>query len=563
LPKEQDPVPTPVLIDSNLFIALDAKFGQLEAQNYAQEIIKEARKSGFDPKILRCVLDEVKKHYMRSAIMKVCDPVSIADDDGLKVASMTTCKLTKGDNLTDYKLIAAGMSLEQRRPLLVSSDYLLRREFALLVENCDVQEPFQFTTILHKLTRNHLLKLISRRLFDHFMENGQPEELKRSQVKIAEEIEKEAESQRPKTDRAQLAARYLKGERLTTSERKSLATRGILKMVRELQGSEEPLDDVEKIKIALCSVDKEACYDELVPAFHTIAQILLEREREAFSDGDLALAARFLEQACTFLALSAKQLSHNYVMLCGRRALYLLVLGRTRESLKLLEAVRSLSDRDARESSMVSALLGLIHLLKGDTARAEDMLSRLPDGAGTSRVLKDFAHLLYSQKRYAEALKVYLYLASKDWLEEDWIEPMFRSAGIVGAEIPEAIKSKVSERFTVGLEDRTNQPMPYLTKNYGKEWTILEDPQTPRYLLEPMKICSVNRLPKRTLLVCWNDSMASRIGVNIPASIQLPRLVQTVRLNSGPVKVKTTMLKAVYNIRGEVDVTDETQIEIM
>ena len=100
MPQEEDTPPiTPVLIDSNLFIALDAKFGQLEAQNYAQEIIKEARKSGFDPKILRCVLDEVKKHYMRSAIMKVCDPVSIADEDGLKVASMTTCKLTKGDNL--------------------------------------------------------------------------------------------------------------------------------------------------------------------------------------------------------------------------------------------------------------------------------------------------------------------------------------------------------------------------------------------------------------------------------------------------------------------------------
>ena len=100
---------------------------------------------------------------------------------------------------------------------------------------------------------------------------------------------------------------------------------------------------------------------------------------------------------------------------------------------------------------------------------------------------------------------VYSFLIRGGWFDAVMVEPLYRSAGILGRELEDEIVAAIPKDQR--KEDHTRSPMPYLTKDSGKERTALEDPEAPKYLRDPMKVCSAHLTPKGTMLVCWNEGL--------------------------------------------------------
>ncbi len=551
----------PTLFDSNIFIALDRKFGLSEAVSLAKELLGHSRKAAFDPVILACVLEEIHRKEMKSALLSCCQPLEISDDDGRAITRQTTCNLTQGGVLTDYKLIAAGLSLSKDRPLLVSSDYLLRQEYARIVAGGDVMTPYQFTAILNQKDPATFLKTMTQRLLSHFLENESPEAFMAQQQELRQQIAAQRTQPVIRSEPGGLAASYLAGGTLTRGEKKAISdVRPLLDQVKSIASSDDPLSLIEELRVKLSSTDCDSM-EKLSVVFDELGPSMVEKGIEAQEAGHIDLAARYLDEAATFLSLSSQGQKAFLVQVGARRAIAYLLKGDPLQAIRILQSLSPLLEPgDVKGQGLVRCTLAAARIANGEGDQATDCLGKVPAGIDGRRALKDLGDLFYRHWLYQEALMVYSFLIRGGWFDAGVVEPLYRSAGILGRKLEDEIVAAIPKDQR--KEDHTRCPMPYLTKDSGKERTVLEDPETPKYLRDPMKVCSAHLTPKGTMLVCWNEGLSSRIGVNLPQGMTIPANVDSIRLNTGPVTVKTTMHGPLYSIRGEIDTTAMTDLEV-
>jgi tetratricopeptide (TPR) repeat protein len=547
----------PTLFDSNVFIALDRQFNLEDAVKSAGEILRESKRWGYDPVTLSCVLDEIHRGVMKDQVRSMCRIASVPDDYGQEVLGKVKLPLTKEGKLTDYKLIAAGISLSKDKPILVSDDYLLRSEFSRHVEKGEIMTPYQFTTILDGKAPSPLMKDITERLRRHFLDHQKPEAFApaRQFRKIIDD--KTETEQRGLSDAVR---RYLKGEGITGSERKSLSEAlQVLMEIKDLDRSDDPIGEVERIMGKICALNQSIIsLDTLSPALSTLGEKLAIIGEEMEAEGDFKLSLRLRDTASNMLALTANSLDDLYLKLNSRRAVTYLILGNPIQAAKILEALTPYIEENVEiQADMVWCTLAVTSILTGQMTEANKHLDRM--SVGYARPLREFGDLLFHHRLYEEAIKIYSFLVLDGKINDEMLDPLQRAAGILGARLDDSIIERVPQDLR--REDHTRQDMPYLTKDHGEEQSMLEDPSTPNYFRDPMKICRLHTRPKKTMAVVWNNGISSRIGINLDPGIDLKN-ADAIRLNRGPVKIKNSIYTLHYNIRGEIDTNQDTEIEI-
>ncbi len=551
---------TPTLFDSNVFIALDHKFSLSEAVSAAIEILDQARKAGFEPVIVGQVLDEIHRKEMKSVLLSRCRSLPISDDAARQVMGQTSCRLTQGESLADYALIAAGLSLSGERPLLVSSDYLLRQEYARMVAVGEIMTPYQFAGMLHRRSPSHFLKIVTDRLLSHFLENANPEAFMAQQQEIRRQIAAQRTPPVVRSGAGGLVQNYLAGGILTRGEKKAISdVRPLLDLVKGIASSEDPLSKVEEMRVRLSSTECDSL-EKMSVIFGELGRAMVEKGVEAQEAGSVDLAARYLDEAATYLGLSSERRKPFLVQVGARRAIAHLLRRDPAHAIRILQSLLPLLEQgDVKGQALVWCTLAAARIAGGDDEKALGCLGKVPAAVDGKRTLKDLGDLFYRHWLYEEALAVYGFLIRSGWFEPGMVEPLYRSAGILGRKLEEGIVSVIPHELR--RKDHTASPMPYLTKDSGRDQTFLEDPGTPKYLRDPMKICSSHLTPRGVMLVCWNEGLFSRIGVNVVRGV-VPENADSIRLNAGPIVVKTTMQRSLYNIRGEIDTTPETELEV-
>lgn len=550
----------PTLLDSNIFIALDRKFSLSEAVQHTKEVLKETERQGFDPVILSCVLDEIHRKEIRSAVLECCRTSQVEDKEVKEIMVRVTHRLTQPGNLTDYKLIAAGIARAKDRPLLVSSDFLLRYEYAEIVETGDVMTPYQYTNLLEQRSPSPIMRTITKRLLNHFLEYEGPESFKMRQQDLT--LRAEEPSREPvKEDqgRAALVAAYVSGKNLTKGQKKEIeGFRAILDRMKRITSASDQLLEVEIIRTQLCTCASKEL-DPLQPAFRFLGRHLVKKGQEAHRLGNPYLALRFMDEAGSFLALSGQGSTELYLRLGEMRAVEYLLKGDIKHSIQILQSLTLLFELHG-DQPVVWLTMGVAELLSGQLETAEEYFSKASETLTIYEELRNFGDLFYKHRLYREALRIYEHLIAGGYLDDEMLDPLFMSAGILGRQLDDGVaKALGPQRMN---EDNTKRPMPYLTRDTRNEWTILEDPDTPKFLRDPMRVCAIKPTPKGFLLICWNEGLSSRVGINIPGDQSKPQQADVVRLNRGPIKVKTTMLGSQYNIRGEIDTTELTYLDL-
>jgi hypothetical protein len=546
----------PTLFDSNVFIALNREYSLAEAMSSAREILKESKRLGFAPFVLPCVLDEIHQHELRNEVHSLCEVAKVPDDLGSEMVSKVRLPLTREGKLTDYKLIAAGVFMNDERPLLVSDDYLLRDEYSRHVTRGDIMTPYRFTEVLDEKSPSPVMKDITERLRRHFLGARGPESLV-ARGELRQQAETRA-GEKPSGGLAGAVARYLAGGGLTGTERSALS--GVLpfiRRVREFDRSEDPLGEIEGMLGELSSSDKsQATLGDLRPALKRLGEEIAAKGEDMEAAGDLPSALRCMNFASTLLSLSCDELDSFLVKTNCRRALLQLVLQNRRQASRILDAIVP-NLGEGRDADAVWCTLGVAKILSGDQQGAVHWLEKM--SMAYQKAVREFGDLFYHQRLYEEAIGVYRFLAQNGYMDDEMSDSLQRTAGIIGVELEDSIISMIPVEKR--REDHTRHSMPYLTKDYGMEWSDLQETHTPKYFRDPMKIRRIHNLPKRTLLVVWNEGIQSRLGLNITGAEDL-RNADSIRLNAGPAKMKNTIHRALYNIRGEIETNESTEFEI-
>ncbi len=548
----------PALLDSNLFIALDRKFSLSEATQYSKEVLAHAKKTGMDPVILRCVLEEIRRKDIQSAVLASCKVTKIDDGEARMIAEQVEPILTKDGKLTDYKLIAAGQALNDKRPVLVSEDYLLRQEYSNIVSSGEPMSPYQFTAVLDQNSPSLIMKSITKRIQHHFLENQGPDAYRSRHQELKQEVVTHKKREITELGRAKLVERYVSGKSLTKGEKKEIEElRPVLQGIREFEKGDDLLGEFEELKGQICSSVEGEQLSDFAPAVRRLGMHLIEKGQEIHNAGDTVLALRLMDEAAMLIALSSKGSNGLYVKLNGMRATEYLLNQEPLQSIRILENTEDLLGKsDIEDNRAIGPILAVAKLVSGRTGEVEDHIDM--ENRNCRKIIREFADLFYSHRDYRNAYLLYRFIALRGGVDLEMVDPLYICSWMVGNELDEEIMESIPPQDR--RQDNSKSSMPYLTRDYAGDRTELEDPDTPQYLREPMRILRRRDTAKGTLLTCWNKGLSSRIGVNIPG-YDKGKDADSIRLNTGPVKVKNTMHKQLYGIRGEIDIYQETDFE--
>ncbi|MCD6484345.1 MAG: hypothetical protein J7L47_04460 [Candidatus Odinarchaeota archaeon] len=235
--------------------------------------------------------------------------------------------------------------------------------------------------------------------------------------------------------------------------------------------------------------------------------------------------------------------------------------GNYKQALNALEIIKKSKDHDQDE--VMTLLIAYIALDKKEEADCllEELNKKYPQ---VTEDLLDLAHNLILTHRYDLAAKILLTSKECTHISEELfkekISILLRVGGI--SDLDKELKEKLVQCLdTQDLKDHTKKP---LDKSlYCADCNISE---VHTFFKDRLVIVGVWPNPDGTLFVkVWNDKLKSMLGVIVPPVLEdLVRGALSIKIVEGKIKKirgRTPRENSIYNVRGIIELSDETVIE--